>query len=321
VAAAVASVYYLPNFKDILGYLQYFGFGQGSEHYAGAGTDPFSAVYWTGYLWAIAHKGISYGYSWIFVLALAAYAFSKDRAPPRDYWLTWLWFWVGYLLLSIPLNKGGERYALPILAPLAILTAVHISKTQWRALRYTMVAASIAVGAVIYVDQTWVEHCHSPLRRLSVLGVHLSTPLYGTCVLQHELRTDPSQVWQPTEILRYIAEHHERQTEPERLLLASNYHFLNCNILGMYEKLGELDGSLPARSTCTWLPPFEPVSKEDIEAMIQRHDWLVFKTGFQGPEFANRNAAAVQDLMRSRTPVARFPMNDGSEALLYRLRK
>jgi Domain of unknown function (DUF4214) len=67
----------------------------------------------------------------------------------------WMWLLMGYgILTAVPL-KVGERYALALLPPVALLLASHIASLETRWLRRGAVVAAILIGTMNYAALTY----------------------------------------------------------------------------------------------------------------------------------------------------------------------
>ena len=310
----ITSIFYVPNFKEIFGYLVYYGFGKGSQYYSHGLSDMTSLAYWTVYLRSFAGTGISFGYCFIFVISFIAFLFSKNRRFSRDYLFIWLWFVFGYVLLSVPENKGGERYALPLFAPLAILMAVHIAQMSLRPLKYLLTGAAVIAGIVNYTYETSARNCDYNM--YSVKGYRLLVPDQIGCRIRLELSIPYDRDWALMPILEYMDLANRQKRNPIRVLLAVDHHLLNSCSLKLYAKLGKLNGSIHSDFAIISVGG-EPAQDDALKASINESDFVIAKTGFQGIPFFNRNNDVVKKLLGNRIPLKTFPMSDGSSVLLY----
>jgi hypothetical protein len=314
-AFLVASIFYLPNVKEIFGYLFYFGVGKGSENYNLGISDMWSLRYWTVYLHLIAERGISYGYAILFAISFLVFLLSRGKKLSVSYLLVWLWFLCGYLLLSVPQNKGGERYALPILSALAVLIGVHISKISMKSLRIIAIIAALGIGATNYVYQTDVKDCD--YYRYSFRGYQMLTPIHITCFMKDEIRVDYRKEWDIMSVLRYMDALEHNKHNPIRVLLAVDHHLLNGCSFKLYAELGKLKGTLKSDFEPYGLFGKDFPGGDKIKEVISESDFLITKTGFQGPQFNNINNREVKQLMNNKDLLVRFEMTDGSLVSIY----
>lgn len=313
-AFLIASIFYLPNIKEIFGYLFYFGIGKGSENYNLGISDMWSLRYWTVYLHLIAERGISYGYAILFVISFIVFLLSKWKRLSVNYLLVWLWFLCGYLILSVPQNKGGERYALPILSSLAILMGVHIAKISMKSLRIIAIIAAFAIGATNYVYQTDVKDCD--YARYSFGGYRMLTPIHITCFIKDEIQVDYAKNWNLMYMLRYMDNITREDSNPIRVLLAVNHHLLNGCSLKLYAQMGKMTGILHSDFEIYNLPD-KLLQENEIRQMIDESHFVITKTGFEGASFANLNDGIAKILLKKMPLPKTFDMSDNSRVSIY----
>lgn len=319
-AMVVISLFYLPNFQNIFWYLFHFGFGEGSKDYSHGLSNLLSIPYWTIYLKAVAWRGISAMYTIIFLASAIIYLFKKNKNLPRDYFLIWLWFIFGYLLLSLPVNKGGERYALPILAPIAIVMAVHITNISLRPLRYCIIALSALVGIIAYSYQTGSEMCR--YREVSYKSIPVLLPVHTTCNIGNinGLGVPYNKAWDIMPILEYMESLNENVSEPISVLIGFDHYFLNGCTLHLYAELGRLKGTLDSNFLIQGVEN-KQLGEEEIKRFIEKNQFVMTKTGFQGPDFSNMNNHVITDFFKGSKPSRSFVMSDGSMVSLHSQKK
>ena len=308
------SIFFIFNYNEILKYLLYYGFGEGSKNYNFGMPDMFSFQYWAIYLKHIAGKGISYGYAIIFIgTAISAFCF-RDRRFSQDYRMVWLWFITGYILLSLSPNKGGERYALPILVPLASLLAVHIMQMSGRVLKSVIILLAVLIGIINYSYHTLSDQCR--YKQFSIAGVNILEPLHASCIMQEEVLEPHDKNWDVTQIARAIENLAQGHFRTVHVLIAFDHHFLNINTLMLYQKIDKINGVSHINFIFEKLPG-NPVPEDEIRKSMERSQFIVTKNGFQGPVFSNGNNDIVKNALKDRTPAESFTMSDGSEVFLY----
>jgi 4-amino-4-deoxy-L-arabinose transferase-like glycosyltransferase len=314
-ATAVASIYYVPNFKHIFGYLFYFGLGKGSANYNFGIPDMLSVPYWTIYFKHITQRGISLGYFYLFLAGAVAFLlFSRGKIFSKDYFMIWLWFICGYILLSLPQNKGGERYALPVLAPIAVIMAVHLGRISLRPLKFLLIVPVVAAGVTNYVYQTKTENCS--YKPFSFKTVPVLVPVHIACISQDECKLTPDRDWNLMQIIRYMDELNGEGPKVVTALIGMDHYFLNGNSMRVYATIGRLNNLVRADfrfETIAYRPPED----QEMGRLLLESDFIVTKTGFQGPDFSNRNNETLRKLIGNRTPLRDFLMSDGSVVSLY----
>ncbi|HWR59800.1 MAG TPA: glycosyltransferase family 39 protein [Thermodesulfovibrionales bacterium] len=308
----VASVYYIPNLKYIFGYLFHFGVGAGSHSFDQGVSSVFSLKYWTVYIEEISLRGISIYHLLVFIAAATAFLCTREKKVSRGYWMLWLWFICGYILLSIPHNKGAEQYALPILPPLALITAVHISSISLKTVKYTMLAAAIVTGLTNYIYQTRSERCLYDSYFFK--GRPALCPEHSTCRMQEAVRVEGDRNWNLETVLDYMDKVNTDRSKAIRILLAANHHFLNINNLKLYAFLGKINRRLLSDFSFEWI---EDKSQTEVEQLANESHFIITKTGFQGPAFANTKNSLVRNLLNARVPMKSFEMSDGSIVFVY----
>lgn len=309
-AFCVISIYYIPNLKQIFGYLFYYGVGAGSQNFDQGAPNMYSLKYWTVYFENITYRGISVYYLLLFIAATAAILFSKKKRLSREYWMLWLWFICGYVLLSIPRNKGLEQYALPILPPLALITAVHLSKISLKPVKYIMLIAALIIGMTNYVYQTKSERCLYD--SFFFKGRPVLVPENSMCRMQNAV--DMTDDWDISQLLNYMDNLNTDKSRVINVLVAANHNFLNICNLKLFALLDKIKGDLSSDFLFEWI---EDKSPADIEQLLSSSDFIITKTGFQGPSFANEKNSIVRNLLSDKAPLKSFQMPDGSVAHLH----
>jgi hypothetical protein len=313
-AFLIASVYYVPNFRNIFGYLFFYGVGEGSKNFNYGISEMSSLGYWTIYLKLISERAISLGYSLIFVMSILAYLFTKKKKLSKDYLLVWLWIVCGYVLLSLPQNKDGERFALPILAPIATIMAVHVMGISFKSLKYILVTLAVLTGIINYTYQTRSEHCQ--YEHFDYKGIPLLVPIHVWCNMQEGIGLRPNKEWDFSPLIAQMDNSNAKEPHIVRVLVAIDHHFLNINNLRLYASLKKLNGDIVSDFQ------FETVMRKpaDIELMkqlIYQNEFILTKTGFQGPDFTNTNNALIKSLLNNEIPVKNFVMPDDSIVSIY----
>lgn len=164
VAVLVASVWWGPNFPTALGKLIYRGFGEASIPYR-KGLEPFTLQNLSYYFVSVVNHGVSFFYALLFVALALSRGVSehlcrkKSSSPEmegaRKWGYLWMWLVISYAILTAARNKGEERYALPLLPPLAVLLAAYIGVVGHKWLRRSVVVAAITIGTFNYSGLTY----------------------------------------------------------------------------------------------------------------------------------------------------------------------
>ena len=161
----VASVWWGPNFRTAVGYLWFYGFQEGAAPYSGGGSAIFSGKNLSYYALALSNHGISFLYACVFVILVLMRGlkrlFGLHGSRPtavsviRAEWTLWVWLLIGYAILTVVPNKGEERYAQPLLSPIALLLAGSVAAIGWHWLRRVMVLIVVAIGGFNYLGLTY----------------------------------------------------------------------------------------------------------------------------------------------------------------------
>ncbi len=312
----VAGIYYIPNFKAIFGYLFFYGVGKGAARYSAGLSNMLSIQYWTYYVSPIIHKGISPGYLLIFVLSATAFLISSGaRKLSRDYWIVLLWLVCGYVLLSIPSNKVGERYALPILPPIAIMMAAHITRISMRPLKVLIIGLAFLIGIVNYAYQTFAEGCNYERYFLKSTRIALLEPVHVSCNMQRGLMIDSSKDWSLLPMLKYMDDNSQHY-KSVNVLVAVDHNFLNNYGLRLYALWGELKGILKSEFTFD-TAAFRPYSEDEIKQLLAKRQFIIVKTDYQGPGDTNEYNGVIKNLLKKEKPLKSFDMSDGSTVSIY----
>ena len=312
----VSAFYYVPNVQHIFGYLFYYGIGQGAKDYNVGVSDLMSFKYWTIYLQHITERGISPLYLVIFIASLIPFLLTRKKELSKDYILVWLWFIAGYILLSIPLNKGGERYALPILPAIAVLTSVHITKLSLKPIRYFFIVAAIAAGVLNYAYQTNSERCMYREIYYKNFPVFVITQI--SCRMQQEVHAAYDRKWELLPILLEIDNSANRDMIGHvNVLVAVDHHFLNVNSLRLIATLNKLKGESSTEFRFDGVA-YKPNDEEVIRQLLDESHFVITKSGYQGPDFCNVNNVMLKDLMKNYSPIKEVSMSDGAIVSLYK---
>ena len=165
----VAAVWWGPNYRTAFGYLIYYGFRAGSAPYSKgiAGTLSLENLgYYARYLM---NHGTSFFYALLFA-GLMMFEGTKallhgglgtmddatvEPMPSRQAGYLWTWLLAGYIILTLVPNKGEERYAQPLLPPIALLLSGAIIAIGRRWVRRAVVGLVVIIGGFNYLGLTY----------------------------------------------------------------------------------------------------------------------------------------------------------------------
>jgi hypothetical protein len=156
-AALVAAAWYVPNARDIARYVTDFGFGEGAEPFRAGGPALLSLRNLGYYAFVLANQGLGLLPSAAFaVVALASVLGRRESTRAGTSLPAFLWAWLigAYAILTVLPNKGGERYVLGLLPPVAIMLARLVCGLEGRR-RSALIGVVIAAGALNAAVLTW----------------------------------------------------------------------------------------------------------------------------------------------------------------------
>ncbi len=159
-ALAVAGPWWVPHLREALGYLYHYGLGSGAAPYATGGRTVLGFRNVTYYGWVLVNNALSFPTAAILAGLFVHRVVRRFRrggplvASETERTLWW-WLLAGYVVLTLVPNKGGDRYALFLLPPLAALYAGWLCAIPHRAARAGLIALALAACAFNYVAQTW----------------------------------------------------------------------------------------------------------------------------------------------------------------------
>jgi len=161
----MASMWWGPNFRTAFDYLVYYGFQGGAEPYSKGVPALLTGANLSYYALAIINHGTSFFYACLFAALLLIRGMKWLRRAWRQDWrntgvdkeegFLWVWLLAGYVILTFVPNKGEERYAQPLLPPIALLLAGSIAMIGRRWLRRVFIVVAMAIGGINYLGLTY----------------------------------------------------------------------------------------------------------------------------------------------------------------------
>jgi hypothetical protein len=165
----VAAVWWGPNFRTAFGYLLYYGFQAGSVPYHKGDAGILSLENLSYYALHLMNHGTSFFYALLFVglimfVGIRALLDTERRnidaaavepTPSRQTGYLWAWLLAGYVILTLVPNKGEERYAQPLLPPIALLISGAIMTIGNAWVRRTVMGLAVIIGSVNYLGLTY----------------------------------------------------------------------------------------------------------------------------------------------------------------------
>jgi len=181
IAVLVASIWWGPNLRTAFGYLIYYGFSEGSVPYSSGGSKIFTLQNLDYYFLALINHGTSFFYALLFaILALSkgikGILHCRGKAAGevqegRQEGYLWIWLVVGYGILTIVPTKGGERFAQPLLAAIALLLAGSMQAISRQLVRRSLLVSAVIIGVFNYVGLTYETHLLPPQRYIPPFAI------------------------------------------------------------------------------------------------------------------------------------------------------
>jgi 4-amino-4-deoxy-L-arabinose transferase-like glycosyltransferase len=309
--AAIASPWYLENWRSVLGFVVSGGFGDIARDY-GMGP-PFSFTTLLTYWKQLVGSGVSVYYGLLlagFGLAALIPRLCRRREPSWDrVGLLLAWWLVPFLVLSFALNKD-IRYTTPYLPALALLLSGAIVGTSGqRAGR--LVLALVAMGGLLnYGLYSFGAPGDQPNWRVGSVPIVASDLGWAHPPVR--------EVWPDEEVLRFLTEDVEGIERPRATLLFSHrrlsIHDLNY--------LAVLRDSPLRFDTCQFQSPESP--RELARRIRTTAAYILTKSGDLGGAMLNtKNKEVLAILQREGMPFDRIeviPLPDGSELTILKRR-
>jgi hypothetical protein len=202
---AAAGLWYGSHLREIAGYVAEYGFGEGSEPFRWGGDRIFSVSNLFYYFLTIVPQGTGLLPAAALAPGLIGFLLRRGAAPIPAFLGVWLAS--GYLLLTLLPNKGGERYVLALLPPLAVISARSIGAISAKPVGGPLLAAALAAGAFNYIGLTWEgpltrwTHHHfgtfphsQPLRAAEMRGFRVEGLLASLVELRERKLASPPEV-------------------------------------------------------------------------------------------------------------------------------
>jgi 4-amino-4-deoxy-L-arabinose transferase-like glycosyltransferase len=241
--------------------------------------------------------------SWLLSIVLVAgiVLYLKYHRKPHLGLLAW--FIGSYAIISV-LSFKQPRFSIPLLPPLVIAASAGIvgwrnhsaAKPKHRSL---VVQSVLTVVLVQYFLITFIP-------RMSGIGRTLNQPLLSASLVP--VRGPSDAKWQQDEILRAVEEQIKKSPKLRAILrVIPDHSYFNRQTFEYFSELHRLPIVV---SGSTSLPLFT--------------DYVVVKTGDLGEDAAHRQVLSEHVIENSHqsnplfTEIKRFPLPDGSEALLFR---
>jgi 4-amino-4-deoxy-L-arabinose transferase-like glycosyltransferase len=257
VGMLVAAVWWGLNFRTALGYLIYYGFQAGSVPYNKGSAGVLSLGNLSYYALHLMNHGISFLYTLLFaglIMFVGIKAvFGVERRnvddasedapvepmPSRQALYLWAWLLAGYVILTLVPNKGEERYAQPLLPPIALLMSGAIMAIGNSWVRRTIMGLAVIIGGLNYIGLTYgLPGLPSRLFFNSVAIISHEYPHYSW--VRGKIPPTVDSPWPISAILAILAELTDRDRAREiaelrhRLLATSQERSIDADVQQIY---------------------------------------------------------------------------------------
>jgi len=313
-AAIVAAPWYLYNLSSVLGFLKLQSMWARSE------GDPLvgSWAAWLYYLRALANEQILLPF---LLLSVAGLVLLLTARQPRDAILLLLgWIVLPYAVFSIFINKD-PRFTLPCLPAIGIMTAWGLMQINSPKVKVGLIILTILYAAIQFTGLSWGLSRRLPSGWLpSTVNVRVgaeSMRVYAEGV--HIANPARTEDWQAQNILHDMLRF-ERQRGSKQLLVLTvlpNRPYFESNVFSYYALSEQLPIHVQSVTGIMWV--------DDARQRVMNSDYVVAKTGDQGPAYTVQDAGQLTDeLQDSASQLGRlfvlmreYPLPDGSVAKLY----
>ena len=274
---------------------------------------------WTYYADAYVNHHIFVPFAALFVVGLVL--FLVKRRPDRSLPFLLAWLAVPYLVFSGFANKD-IRYILPCLPAFALITALGLGRIRSAKIAGVLWAAIAAYALVQYAGLSF-GLSHRPWARFvpAYASLHVGATdlaLYKEGV--HMASPPRAEDWRIEDILADIlqdAAHDPHMGKPIFLVVVPNRPFFETQGFRFYTRAAHLSFQVASVTG---------VIARDAASQLEHSDYVVTKTGDQGPAWSLQDAATVtqamhdpeSDLAQQFVQIGEYPLPDGSVGRLYR---
>jgi 4-amino-4-deoxy-L-arabinose transferase-like glycosyltransferase len=286
VAVLIASIWYVPHLKDVIGIYKVNALNAAVENEA----SPFSFRYLAYYWGVLGGLQIQLLFSILFVVGLIY----SIRHRSRQDWLLYLWILSGILSFTLLANKDA-RYTVPILPAVALISVSWLGAV--RVNRRMLVAVAIAAWAFVsFFNAQW------PSSKMDFRLRAMGMPLYFLSGDVYRFDHRPlAEDWSVPEIVRAAT---------GRLGVAPNIWQLNPSNIELYARI------YAPNVNVVWLS--EGFSGNSLDQC----DYVLARTHLENAERVEPMEKKVADYLKVHsdrfTPVAAYSLPHAQEAVLYK---
>jgi hypothetical protein len=117
-------------------------------------------------------------------------------------------------------------------------------------------------------------------------------------------------------LINYMDSTNNDRSSVLRVLVGVDHNFLNVNTLRLYATLHRLKGDITSEFQFDGVA-YKPSDEQTIRSLLDESDFIITKSGYQGPEFSNGNNTMLQDLLKNRNPLHELIVSDGTLVSVY----
>jgi len=318
IGIVVMSSWYIASLDRVISNALNSGFGNDSQNYSLGNIFEITTLfrYWVSAI----NGGISFYYFLLLTILITIVGLkqvkkTKYQAPQtvnkpmsKNLTIILIWFFIPFIIFSFGVNKD-YRFLLPVLPALGIIIAKLImDAVSRRDLKLVMIPLIMIVPCFMFV------YTSLPLS----FTIEASLPPFLILTPNNGYAMRPvQQIWNQEKILMRI----EQDAQENKVNIdfpigiipnAQYFNALNFMYVSVNQDFSyQYESFLPTKNPAAWT-----AQKERLLKM----DYVVTKTGDLGPAFAYNPdiPSLLLGEYLSFTEVTRFPLPDGSEAIIYR---
>lgn len=321
IGGLIASVWYARNLIFVLGWILIAGFsGQVAGNYGLGEIFSLKTIlnYWTN----IINFNISFFYFALFLVIFVGLLIVR-RGEWRAIFKNNLfrifflvsWFLIPLVIFTFGVNKD-IRFMLPAMPTFAMGLAVLIGKLfsqRWQQLVFIPLLFVFPLFNFFYSSFN--------LKSLGSLAEEKFVDFGPFIVLRKNLSVvhpPVAEYWPQKEILSFIANDIKRFPFNVNAMMITDHPYFNLNNFRYYNRL--YDFETINVHTNAYFP--REMTMDEVAKKLNSQDYLIGKTGDQGPEFTTYRNAEIQEMLgEGQLPfnkIQEFDLPDGSEAMLYK---
>lgn len=301
---ALASIWYVHNLSSVISFGLSSGFGSTAEMYSSGLWQ-----YWGGVIYA----GTS-AYLFLCLVTLAALVFARRpgkvmnifAAERTSLYVLASWFIVPFFILSVGVNSDA-RYITPALPVVGLIIAyLFFQAVPKKAVLPAVLLCAIPIFNLIYTTFPLGERVIQ-LNDFSLVSYQWGVQTYRPV----------DENWRVTDVMADI--NADARGQKKKVTMVIDHMYYNMSTFEYYRYLNSFPFQL---AKIAYLP--SDTTTAQIYKDLSQVDYIVAKTGEQGPDFSNyRNAEIRDDLMKENSVFSllkEYGLPDGSIALLYKHR-